>query len=224
MGLRRYDEVVAMLAEFDAQLQQWQAELTPPERATADVPAHPIPNKARAMRRRGEETTRQSLWRWAGVDLTRIDGIGVTAAEVVLTEVGLELSSFPDEAHFVSWLRLSPKCATSGGKPLPARRNGTGATRVATALRMAALTLNRSSTALGAYYRRLARRKSRAVAVFATARKLAQIIFRALRYGQPYVDEGAASYEARFRQQRMRSLSLNAHELGLKLVPLHDAA
>jgi transposase len=224
MGLRRYEELTALLAEYDAQLQRWLTELTPPERASAPVPPHPTPSKGQALRRRGEEATRQRLWRWAGVDLTRIDGLGVTAAEIVLTEVGLDLGAFRDEAHFVSWLRLSPGGGTSGGKPIRGRHHGTGATRVATVLRMAALTLAHSPTALGASYRRLARRKGRSVAIFATARKLAHLIFRTLRYGHAYVDEGAAAYEARFERQRLRQLTQTAQQLGYKLIPALEAA
>jgi hypothetical protein len=85
---------------------------------------------------------------------------------------------------------------------------------------MAALSLRHSQTALGAYYRRIARRIGGDVAVFATARKLATLIYRLLRWGQPYVDEGAAAFEARHQQQRVRSLTAKAKELGYQLTPL----
>lgn len=224
MGLRRYEEIMQVIAEYDVQLRRWIAEMTPAERGEQSVPAHPNAAKEKALCRRGEQATREALWRWAGVDLTRIDGLGVTAAETVLSEIGLDLNTFPDEHRFVSWLRLSPNTATSAGKPVRPRRNGTGATRVAGVLRMAACTLAHSQSALGAYYRRLARRKGSAVAIFATARKLAHLIFRMLRYGQDYVDQGAAAYEARFHQQRLRHLTQTAHQLGYKLVPALEAA
>lgn len=224
MGLRRYDEIMEIIAQYDAQLCRWVAEMAPPDRREPRVPAHPNRGKGAAMRRRGDDATRQVLWRWVGVDLTRIDGMGATAAEGVLTEIGPDLSTFPDEQHFVSWLRLSPKNDTSAGKPVRPRRNGTGATRVAAVLRMAASTLAHSETALGAYYRRIARRKGNALAIFATARKLAQLVFRMLRYGQDYVDEGAAAYEARFHRQRLRQLTHTAQQLGYNLVPASEAA
>lgn len=224
MGLRRYDELLAVIAAYDAQLQSWIAELAPAERAAASAPAHANPAKEKAIRRRGEDGRRQTLWRWAGVDLTRIDGLAPTAAETILTETGLDLAAFPDEAHFVSWLRLAPERPTSAGKSVRPARNGTGATRVATVLRMAASTLAHSQSALGAYYRRLARRAGASVAIFATARKLAQLVFRMLRYGQDYVDQGAAAYEARFHQQRLWRLTQTARELGYHLVPAVQAA
>ena len=65
----------------------------------------------------------------------------------------------------------------------------------AAALRMAALSQRHSPTALGAYYRQTTRRKAGDVAVFATARKLAALIYRLLRWGQPYVNGGAEAYE-----------------------------
>jgi transposase len=224
MGLRRYDEIMQVIAAYDAQLRQWIAALAPPERREQPVPVHPTSGKEKAMQRRGEHGLRQALWRWTGVDLTRVDGVGATAAEVVLSELGGDLSTFPDEHRFVAWLRLSPNTATSAGKPVRPYRNGTGATRIAQVLRMAACTLAHSPSALGAYYRRLARRKGSAVAIFATARKLAQLIFRMLRYGQQYVDEGAAAYEARFARQRLLHLTQTAQQLGYKLVPSVEAA
>jgi hypothetical protein len=57
------------------------------------------------------------------------------------------------------------------------------------------------------------------VAVFATARKLATLIYRLLRWGQPYIDEGAQTFEERYRQQRIRSLTAKAKELGYQLLP-----
>lgn len=219
MGLRRYDELSAVLAEYDAQLARWMSEQTPGERQTAAVPVHPTPAKAKALARRGEEGQRQRLVRWAGADLTRIDGIGVTAAEIILTEIGLDLGAFPDEHRFAAWLRLTPSPAISGGKALPRRGKGMGATRVATVLRVAATTLTHSQTALGAYLRRLARRKGRAVALAATARKLAHLIYRTLRYGAPYVDIGAAAYEQRFHERRLIQLTQTARDLGYALVP-----
>jgi hypothetical protein len=70
---------------------------------------------------------------------TRIDGISPTTAAIVLTEIGFDLSDFPFEKFFVSWLHLAPRRPISGGKQLSKRRNGTGSNRIAGALRMAAL-------------------------------------------------------------------------------------
>jgi transposase len=218
MGFRRYEEITRIIEDYDAQQRRWIEELQPPERRYLEVPAHPNPAKEKAIRARGEQEQRTALYRLAGVDMTRIDGISAGSAEIVIGEIGLDLSRFDSEKKFVSWLRLSPQTNTSAGKPLPKRRNATGATRVAGVLRMAALALMKSHSALGAYARSIARRKSGAVAVFATARKLATLIYRMLRFGHDYVDEGANAYEARFLQRRIRSLTEAARQLGYQLV------
>ena len=135
------------------------------------------------------------------------------------------MASFPSERHFVSWLRLSPRTAISGGKPLRKKKpDGTGAMRIAGVLRMAALSLQRSKTALGAAFRRKARHKGAAVAVFAIARKLATLVYRMLRYGQDYVDIGEQVYEARFQRQRLASINAAAQSLGYALIEKDTAS
>jgi hypothetical protein len=139
--------------------------------------------------------------------------------QVVLSEYGADLSRFATEKEFVSHVTLAPRRPTSGGKPVRKKRRNGASTRVAAALRMAAVSLRNSTTALGAYYRKTARRIDGGVAVFATARKLAVLIYRLLRWGQPYVDEGAAAYERRYQESRLRALQAKARELGYELVP-----
>jgi transposase len=160
---------------------------------------------------------RQALFRISGVDLTTIDGIGPDTAAVVLSELGTDFSAFPNESCFVSYLRLAPNIFISAGKKVPGKAKVTTCTRVCNALRMAASTLRNSKTALGAYYRRLSWRKGASVAIFATARKLAQLIYRLLRYGQAYVDEGIDNYESRFKQRRLASYTKALKEMGYKV-------
>ena len=124
------------------------------------------------------------------------------------------------EKEFVAHITLAPPVPRSGGKPLKKKKRNSASTRVAAALRMAALSLRHSQTALGAYYRKLAQRLGGDVAVFATARKLATLIYRLLRWGQPYIDEGAAAYENRYRQLRIGRLAATAKQLGYQLTPV----
>lgn len=219
-ALALYDFVQGQLAEYDEEIGRVLSRLEAGQRAEQEPGPHPHPTKQRALNKRGEQQRRTTLWRVSGVDLTRIDGIAAPAAQVVVSEIGLDLSAFPTEKHFVSWLRLAPKTAYSAGKPLRKRRKGTGSTRVANVLRMAALSLKHSASALGAYFRHIARRKGSGTAVFATARKLAQYLYRMLRFGQDYVDEGAEAYEARYRLKRLQSLTTTAKHMGYRLAPL----
>ena len=218
-ALRLFDALEAEIASYESRLLGELAALQPPEREQETAPAHPNPAKERAIKNRGQQQARTILWRFAGIDLTRLDGISPAAAQVVLTEVGPNLSAFPSEDNFVSWLRLCPRTPISGGKPLKKRRNGLGANRIAGVLRMAATSLQRSKTALGAYFRRIARFKGGAVAVFATARKLAQLIYRMLRYGHDYADIGEQAYEHQFQVRRLAAMTEAANQLGYSLVP-----
>ena len=216
-ALAMYDFILARIAVYEAEIQRILKELAPnPELGSAPEPSNP--NKKKLLRARGQEPLRQALYGVCTSDLTSIDGISTSTAEVVLSEMGPDLSAFPSERHFVSFVKLSPKLAISGGKPIRKRPKGTASTRVGAALRMAALTLRNSKTALGGAYRRIARRKGASVAVFATARKLAIIIYRMLRYGTAYVDEGLQTYEKRFQEAKLRMCSQIANQFGYKLI------
>lgn len=221
-ALRLFDAVEAEIVSYDARLMKELEALQPPARQQQSAPSHPNPSKEKAIKSRGEQPSRIALWRFSGVDLTRIDGISAGAAQVILTEVGFDMNAFPSEDHFVSWLRLCPRTPVSGGKPLKKRRNGQGANRIAGVLRMAATSLQRSKSALGAAFRRTARYKGGAVAVFATARQLARLVYRTIRFGHNYVDIGEKAYEQQFRLRRLAALTENAKQLGFSLVP--DAA
>src|SRR5207248_547731 len=100
---------------------------------------------------------RQRLYHLAGVDLTAIEGIDERTALVVLSEVGTDMSRWPTDKHFGSWLGLAPCPRKSGGKLLSAATRP-GVNRAAQALRLAARNLQRSRSALGAFLRRVAAR------------------------------------------------------------------
>jgi transposase len=219
-ALRMYDFIQEQIGRYEQRIMDLLGQMQRAELAAAPVPAVRSRSKARTMKTRGQEPRREALFRVAGADLTTIDGIGVQVAETLLSELGADLSMFPTEKHFVSFVGKAPALAISGGKALRGhrRRDRRGRTRVAEALAMAALTVRNTETALGAYYRRIARRKGADVAVFATARKIASHVYRLLRYGQPYVDIGAAAYEQRYQQGRIAHLEKAAKTLGYRLV------
>jgi transposase len=218
-ALKMYDAVEERIAAYEKEILRKLGAMEREEQRGQTAPPLPNANKAKAIKKRGQEPKRQALYRMSGVDITHIDAIGVETVEVVLSEYGPDLSRFPTEKQFVSHVTLAPHVAKSGGKPVKKKKRISASTRVAAALRMAALSMRHSQTALGAYYRKMAQRLGGDIAVFATARKLATLIYRLLRWGQPYVDEGAAAYENRYLQQRIKSLTAKAKELGYQLTP-----
>jgi len=216
-SLQMYDSIQQRIADYDQEILRKLASMKSDKLRNQPPPKVKNPEKERAIKKRGEEPMREALYRMSGVDLTSIDAIGVQTVQVVLSEYGPNLSRFPTEKHFVSHLKLAPRKPTSGGKPLNKKRS-MASTRVAGALRMAAMCLRHSPSALGAYYRKYAQRIAKDVAVFVTARKLATLIYRMLRWGQPYVDEGAEAFERRYQQTRLNALKTKAKELGFQLV------
>ena len=164
---------------------------------------------------------RTYLYRMTGVDLTAIDGVEAYTALKVVSEVGLDMSRWPTAKHFASWLGLSPNNRVSGGRVMSSRTKPS-ANRAATALRLAANALHRSDSALGAFLRRKKAQLGAPKAITATAHKLARIIYSMLKYGQKYVDAGAAYYEEQHRQRALRNAKRRAAHLGYKLVPVTD--
>lgn len=218
-ALKMYDQLCAVTADYDTEILAYIATLHPEDPGDTSAPPPTSKTKARNLTKRGQEPLRQALYRLSGCDLTSIDGIGVDTASVIASELGPDFSMFPDENHFVSYLRLAPNLSISAGKKVPSKFKAITCTRVSTALRMAALTLRNTKTALGAFYRKVAWRKGASVAVFATARKLAQLVYRLVRYGQTYVDTGAQAYEARYNQRRLKFYTKALNVMGYNVEP-----
>jgi hypothetical protein len=159
---------------------------------------------------------RASLYQLLNIDLTQIHGIGPSLALKLIAECGTDMSCWPSSKHFTSWLCLSPGNKISGGKVLSSRTRRTSS-RAAAALRLAATTVGRTSTALGAFYRRLGARVGKAKAVTATARKIATLFYNAIRYGMKYIDPGETYYEERYQKRLLDNLSRCAAALGYVL-------
>lgn len=219
-ALKMYDQLCTVIEDYDAEVLTYITTLQPADAGNTPAPPPASKSKAKNLAKRGQEPMRQALYALCGVDMTTIDGIGVDTATALVSELGMDYTAFPNEDHFVSYLRLAPNLSISAGKKVPKKFKASTCTRIATALRMAALTLRNSKTALGGFYRRISRRKGASVAVFATARKLAQLIYRLLRYGQAYVDTGAEAYEARFNQRRIKFYTKTLNAMGYTVEPL----
>jgi transposase len=159
------------------------------------------------------------LFKALGVDLTLIEGIDVGTALVILGEVGVDVSRFPTEKHFASWLGLCPP-QNESNKTNRRRGHRKATSRVTIALRMAARSVGQSRTPLGSFYRRIRSRIGGLGAVKATAHKMACLIHRMLKYGQEYVTHSMEEYEAKLKGNQLRTLKRKAAALGFQLSPL----
>jgi transposase len=162
---------------------------------------------------------RDALYRFSGVDLTVLEGLNERTILVILSEIGIDMSKWPTEKNFVSWLGLCPQHRGSAGK-IRSRRIRRGANRAALAFRLAGQGCHHAKNALGAFYRRIQARAGGPKAVVATARKIAERVYRLLKYGKEYVRQGIDVYEANYRIRVTKGLARKAEELGYKLVPV----
>jgi transposase len=206
-----YDSLAQRVLECDAKIEALLAPLKRHEIELAGATKRGSPNPLAF-------NARVALAGWAGVDLTRINGISEGVALTILSEVGPDLSRFASVKHFCSWLTLCPGTKISGGKVLNARTRRS-ANRVRQALKMAAMSLARSDSALGAFYRRLCTRMDKPRANTAVAHKLARMVYFMLRRGEAFVDQGQQRYEEQQRQRSIAALSRRATALGFRLEP-----
>jgi transposase len=202
-------QIAACDAQVAAQLQELTRDLPPP----TDAPKsgrHHVPQVP------GLHGHLLSLS--GGHDAARLPGLTPGNWLKLLSEVGTDLTRWPTEKHFTAWLGLAPGKHQSGKTARRARRRPqSGAGQI---FRLAAHSLAKSRyLALGGFYRRLKARTSAAIAVVATARKLAVLYYRAMRHGLAYVEHGLERYEQQYRERQQRYLQKRAAELGLSLVP-----
>jgi len=210
-ALALFDFIATQLSECDsaieAQLQSLQAH-----------DGEPAKGKKRSRPRNAPKfDLRVQLFKMCGVDLTRIDGIDVTTALAVVSEIGVDMSRFPTIKHFTSWLGLCPGTKITGGKAMSGKTKRC-ANHAAQALRLAAAALRPSQSALGAYFRRMCARMDKPKAITAAAHKLARLIYTMLTKGEEYTDQGQDYYEERYRERVLRQLSQRAQKMGMKLV------
>lgn len=211
-AMGRYDFFAEQLQECDQQIEAVMQQLQAHTKELAK-------GKKRSRAKNAPKfNLRERLLKMCGVDVTRIDGIDETTALNVVSEVGTDLSRFPSDKHFASWLGLCPGTRISGGKVLGSKTKHS-VNRAAQAFRQAAAALRSSKSALGAYYRRLCARMDKAKAVTAAAHKLARLFYALLTKGQEFVDQGQQYYEERYRQRVISQLQRRAQSLGMALVP-----
>jgi transposase len=230
-----YDFIGKKIGELDKQLETRMAAM--PSRKVAEPAVSPAaeseagenkgkrrgrarkPKQKKPSKNAPEFDLGSELVRLLGVDLRTIDGVNVMIAQAVYTEVGPDLSSFPTERHFASWLGLTPMRSVSGGKVIKHEKKKVK-NRLTAALRMGAETLERSQSYLGGRYRYLKARLGGRKAVKAMARYLACLIYRLITKGQAWIDRGAAYFEQKKADREMRSLQRRAQAMGMQLIPV----
>ncbi|MDO9528597.1 MAG: IS110 family transposase [Syntrophales bacterium] len=203
------------IKECDVRIEKVMAKLNQ-NKIPADIP---LPG-ARSRNKSNHEpgfAVRSLLYTLTGVDLTQINGFGPYTALRLIGECGDDMTKWPTEKHFTSWLSLSPGNKKSGGKILSSK-TGRTKNRATTLLRIAAVNVGKTETALGAFYRRLAARIGKAKAVIATARKIAILFYSMMKYGRNYVEPGVEYYEAQYRNRVLSNLKKRAKRLGYELI------
>lgn len=178
------------------------------------------PAARKKMRTAEHEDLRQDFHRTFGVDLTAIPGVNVRTVEMLLGEVGPDLSRFRSAGAFAAWLGLCPRNEISGGKILSSKTLKVN-NRLAGALRMAAESLCRDRSYLGHFYRRMKSKLGGGPrAITAAAHKLARIIYTLVMKKEEYAASHFSEIEKRNIEKQRQRLAKQARLMGYSLVPL----
>lgn len=214
-ALQRYDLYHQQLQQLDEQVQDTLKTLPGKHPDTPAVASAKPP----AQRRKNQAYVdlNSELIRLTGVDLTQVEGIDTLTAFTIISEQGIDMTPFPTEQHFSSHLGLCSNNTITGGR-IRKKNTRPVQSRAAQALRISAQSLARSKTALGAFYRRIRARADPAVAIVATAHKLAKIIYRMLKYGEAYVARGMEEYEKDYKKRLLKNLRRQARKLDCEIV------
>lgn len=218
-ALALYDAYSAQVQACDAEIEAHYSALRP--RFDPDDPDQPLgPDRKFNTHSKNAPAfdVRRQLFQLTGVDLTATDGIDVATAQLLVSEIGTDMTKWRTVKHFCSWLGVAPHNDITGGRVVRSRTLPTH-NRATQALRMAAQAVGRGQSALGAYYRRLRARLGPEQATVATAHKLARIIYHMLKYREAYRPMSAADYDAQQHQRELKSLQRRAAQLGLQLSP-----
>jgi len=213
-AVRTWDHYQELIAECNQRIEQ-QAEVFEKKASRQDIPK---PRRIEHVRKNVLTfDARELFFELLGQDLTQIDGISTGTIATFIAEAGTSVDSFATDKNFTAWLRLCPGSNTSGGKNKSGKNRST-TNRLATALRVAAQTLERSRSALGAFYRRKKAHLGPEKAITAAAHKLARMIYYTLKEQRPYVDPGSNYYDQKHREKVLRQMEKRAKQLGYQLV------
>jgi len=197
------------IAEYDLKVSELFSSLAASVDTPDDHGQNPTPPVCKKLTAKEREDTanKANVSQFMGFDMTIIPGIGYNIATIIASELGTNFDCFPDERHFASYVGLAPSLGKSAGKNVPQKKRCKNTSRVGRILRMAASTLYRSQTELGSYMQSVARRTDKKTAIRATARRMAHMIYRGVKYGQEYIDRGAQAFEVRMRQKTVKTVN-----------------
>lgn len=213
-ALALYDAYTEQLRECDAEIEKQFQAIKP---VTEDDPP-PSPKPPAHSKNEPSYDARTLLFQITGVDLCAISGLNESTVQTIIAEIGTDLSKFPSEKHFCSWLGLAPHNDISGGKVLRSRTLKTH-NRAGQAFRLAAQGLSHGSpNACGAFYRRMRAKFGPQVAMVATAHRIARIFYHVLTQRTPFSEQTAEQYDQRTREREIRKLRRKAAQLGIQLV------
>jgi transposase len=217
-SLELYDFYTRQLEACDLEIERTYSSVRP-DWIEANLPDLPEKRNSHSKNAPQAIQVRKHLKRICGVDLTAVHGVSASLAQTIVIEVGTDLSKFPTEKHFCSWLGLAPKNEISGGKIL---KNNTLKTRnrAGQAFRLAAGSVMRADCAFGAFYRRQKARLGPAQAAVATAHLIARVVYRMLKYKVEYAPMSVAQYEQHYREQQLKYLQKKAAKFGFQLAPI----
>src|SRR3954453_11514782 len=213
-AVRTWEHYQGLIAECNKRIEE-QANQFEKKASRKDIPA--ARRKEHVRKNVLTFEARELFFEVLGQDLTHIDGISTGTISTFLAEIGTSVAGFKTFKQFASWLRLSPGSNKSGGKTKSGRNRPT-TNRLATALRVAAQTLQSSRSALGAFYRRMKARLGPEKAINASAHKLARMIYLTLKEQRPYLDPGADYYDKRNADRILKQMEKRARQLGYQLV------
>ncbi len=215
-----YDFYTQQILECDDEIERMYGE-TRPDWDGGE--AHPPPAGQRGSHsknaRYDTEKIRGHLKRVSGVDISLVDGFGVSLAQTVILECGTDMSKFPTEKHFCSWLGVAPKHEISGNKVLKDTTLKTK-NRAGQAFRMAAQSVKKAECAFGVLYRRLRARLGPAQASVATAHAIARVVYRMLKYKVEYDPLSVNEYQKQYEEQQIKYMKKRAAKLGYQLTPV----
>lgn len=207
-------EVESILGQMSATQNEGIIEASPQgQDTTAAAKAGQTKKKKRKSKNTPVYDVRQYLHQIHGVDVLDIFGMSEISAMEIFSETGKDLSKWETANHFISWLNLCPNNKITGGKLISSKLMKKMPNNASRAFRAAANGIQRSDNWLGDYFRRMRGKGGQKFAIVCTARKLALIYYKMVRYKVPFIPVNMEEYKEKHRKNKIASLEKKLAEL-----------